>query len=103
VISYASTVEGKVCGGCQNGADHLLLQQTKHSALACAVCHPGHGRLPAGIAMGPHSVTIHERYGGACGDCHSIAHDVQNKSRYILFLAAVMLIISLVAGLSAFT
>jgi predicted CXXCH cytochrome family protein len=77
-ISYPVTQGKEVCAGCHGEAYQLLqANQTKHSALTCAKCHPNHGQLPAcqDCHGEPHNRTIHEKY-AKCGDCHGIAHNV---------------------------
>ena len=81
VITYADDVPSKDCSACHKMAFDLLSSgETKHKAFACAFCHQGkHKMVPSCLDChgSPHPAGIMAKF-QKCGDCHSIAHDLNN-------------------------
>lgn len=80
-ISYADQVSNNViCAGCHKEPyAQLNAHKTKHSALACAHCHPRHKQLMACQqchGQTPHNPAIHAKF-PKCGSCHNTAHDLR--------------------------
>ncbi len=70
------------CKGCHDGVyDTLMESNTRHTQQTCTLCHPSHGEIPQcqkchGV---PHGEAMLQQFGGKCGGCHGIAHDVQGR------------------------
>lgn len=80
-IIYSGQVSNNVvCAGCHNVPfEQLKTNQTKHSALACAQCHPKHKQLMTCQqchGKSPHYAAIHAKF-PKCGSCHGTAHDLK--------------------------
>nr|MBF0222471.1 hypothetical protein [Desulfobulbaceae bacterium] len=83
-ISFAITEPQKVCGGCHTDVyNELVNNKTRHTNQTCAFCHPVHGQIPTcqkchGV---PHGEAMLQQFGGNCGGCHGIAHNVQGRMK----------------------
>jgi len=83
-ISFSMDEPKKICGGCHTEVyDTLMKSRTRHTNQTCAFCHPKHGQLPTcqkchGV---PHGEAMVKQFGGNCGACHGIAHDVQGRMK----------------------
>lgn len=80
-IAYSGDIANNaICAGCHNVPfEQLASNKTKHSALACAKCHPKHKQLMACQqchGQTPHNPAIHAKY-PKCGSCHDIAHNIR--------------------------
>jgi len=80
-VTYASDTPSKDCGICHKKAlDLLSSSKAKHSALACAFCHQEkHKTIPKcqDCHGSPHAAGIMRKF-QKCGECHNIAHDLNN-------------------------
>lgn len=75
-IAYAKETPSVVCAGCHDEPyDQLQKKVTKHTAVTCADCHPGHGEIPlcSRCHGEPHPKAM---MATKCGECHGIAHDL---------------------------
>ncbi|GFO59813.1 cytochrome c [Geomonas silvestris] len=82
-VTYKNDVPSKFCAACHKKAFTLLTASTsKHSKLACAYCHKDkHKTVPACTQchVKPHPAAIMSKF-PKCGECHSIAHDLNHWS-----------------------
>jgi hypothetical protein len=80
-VTYADDIPSKDCASCHTKAFDLLLSgKTKHKSFACAFCHQQkHKMVPScqGCHGSPHPEGIMRKF-PKCGDCHNIAHDLNN-------------------------
>jgi hypothetical protein len=80
-VTYASDTPSKDCGTCHKKALDLLgSSKAKHNALACAFCHQEkHKTIPKcqDCHGSPHAAGIMRKF-QKCGECHNIAHDLNN-------------------------
>ena len=80
-VTYTSDTPSKSCGVCHSKAlDLLSASKAKHSALACAFCHQEkHKTIPKcqDCHGTPHAAGIMRKF-QKCGECHNIAHDLNN-------------------------
>jgi hypothetical protein len=81
-VAYADDTPSKSCGACHKRAfDVLSASKAKHSAFACAFCHKEkHKMVPncQDCHGTPHkAVGIMNKF-PKCGECHNIAHDLNN-------------------------
>ncbi|HXX57312.1 MAG TPA: hypothetical protein VEI96_04870 [Thermodesulfovibrionales bacterium] len=80
-VTYAADVPSKDCGAChQKAYDLLTASKTKHAAFACAFCHQEkHKMVPQcqNCHGSPHPAGIMRKF-PSCGECHNIAHDLNN-------------------------
>jgi len=78
-ITYAETTPSKSCAACHDEAYAMLAASaTKHHDLSCAKCHQKtHKMIPAcqDCHGTPHPAGILQKF-PECGQCHSIAHDL---------------------------
>ncbi len=75
-ITYGKDTDSKICAGCHETAYGLLQKKvTKHTAVACAQCHPSHGEIPTCQRCHgePHPKDMKATN---CKDCHGIAHSL---------------------------
>jgi predicted CXXCH cytochrome family protein len=75
-ITYGKETDSKICAGCHETAyDLLQAKVTKHTAVACAECHPSHGEIPTCQRCHgePHPKNMNATN---CKDCHGIAHSL---------------------------
>ena len=78
-IVYPVTQNNQLCAGChETPFNELRDNETKHTFLTCAKCHPSHAQLMTcqechGDA--PHNPSMHAKH-PVCGDCHNTAHDI---------------------------
>lgn len=83
-ITFNKEEPKAICGGCHTEVyDTLMKSQTRHTQQTCAFCHPKHGEIPQcqrchGV---PHGDEMVKQFGGNCGSCHGIAHDVQGRMK----------------------
>ena len=79
VIAYPQDQDNTVCAGCHDDVyNELQANQTKHTPLSCAKCHPAHAELMACSechSASPHNPSIHTKF-PVCGSCHNTAHDL---------------------------
>ena len=84
VVTYKNDVPNKFCAACHKKAFNLLsASPAKHSKLACVYCHQAkHKTVPqcTQCHVKPHPAAILAKFGGKCGECHSIAHDLNHWS-----------------------
>ncbi|HMN03599.1 MAG TPA: cytochrome C [Geobacter anodireducens] len=82
-VVYGKEVPNKDCGACHKKAVDLLSASTaKHKSLACVYCHQEkHKMVPTCQSCHgtPHPAPMMAKF-GTCGDCHSIAHDLNRWS-----------------------
>jgi predicted CXXCH cytochrome family protein len=82
-VTYKSDVPSKFCAACHKRAfTQLAASPAKHSKLACAYCHKEkHKTVPACTQchVKPHPAAIMAKF-PKCGECHSIAHDLNHWS-----------------------
>ena len=77
-ITYSVDTESLICAGCHDEVNDMLQKKvTKHTAVACADCHPTHKEIPpcSRCHGEPHPKTMMKNVSN-CGDCHGIAHDL---------------------------
>ena len=83
-VAYKNDVPNKFCAACHKKAFTLLAASpAKHSKLACAYCHQAkHKTVPqcTQCHVKPHPAAILAKFNGKCGECHSIAHDLNHWS-----------------------
>ena len=83
-ITFSIKEPKKICGGCHTEVyDTLMKSKTRHTNQTCAFCHPKHGQLPTcqkchGV---PHGPAMLKQFGGKCGGCHGIAHNVKGRMK----------------------
>lgn len=83
-ITFSKDEPKTICGGCHTEVLATLMNsKTRHTNQTCAFCHPRHGQLPTcqdchGV---PHGEAMLQQFGGKCGSCHGIAHDVQGRMK----------------------
>jgi len=81
VVTYAVDTPSKDCGACHGKVISLLnASKAKHAKLACAFCHQEkHKMVPhcQDCHGTPHPAGIMVKY-PKCGECHNIAHDLNN-------------------------
>jgi hypothetical protein len=81
VVTYADDIPSRDCAACHEKAfDLLAAGRTRHEALACAFCHRQRHRMVPdcrGCHGSPHPEGIMAKF-PECGDCHKIAHDLNN-------------------------
>lgn len=79
VVTYASDTANKMCAPCHAKASELHSKTaTKHKAVACVTCHKDkHKMVPTCQSChgAPHPASMLARF-TKCGECHSIAHDL---------------------------
>lgn len=76
-ISYSVDTPSTICAGCHDDVmDMLQKKVTKHTAVACADCHPAHKEIPlcSRCHGEPHPKMSIDT--SKCGNCHGIAHDL---------------------------
>jgi len=82
-VTYTAEIPSKDCGACHQQALDLLTASTaKHSSLACAFCHQEkHKMVPQcqDCHGTPHPAGMMVKF-PKCGECHKIAHDLNNWS-----------------------
>ncbi len=80
-VTYAADTPSKNCGSCHRKAfDLLSASSAKHKTLACAFCHQEkHKMIPhcQDCHGSPHPAGIMRKF-TKCGECHNIAHDLNN-------------------------
>ena len=80
-VAYASDVPSKSCAACHRKAfDLLSASAAKHKTFACAFCHQAkHKTIPKcqDCHGSPHPAGIMAKF-PQCGNCHNIAHDLNN-------------------------
>lgn len=80
-VTYAADTANKMCASCHKKAfDLLSASDAKHKAVACVTCHKEkHKAMPTcqGCHGTPHPAGMLARF-GKCGDCHSIAHNLNH-------------------------
>jgi len=83
VVTYAADIPSKDCGACHGSVFSLLAaSKAKHAALACAFCHQQkHKTVPKcqDCHGTPHPAGMMARF-AKCGECHNVAHDLNNWS-----------------------
>jgi hypothetical protein len=83
VVTYADNTPSKDCGACHSGVLKMLsASKSKHKDLACAFCHKEkHKTIPVcqDCHGSPHPAGIMAKF-PKCGECHNIAHDLNNWS-----------------------
>jgi predicted CXXCH cytochrome family protein len=75
-MNYASDTNSLICAGCHGDVYKMLQDKvTKHTAVACAECHPRHAEaLSCKDCHGePHPASMNATN---CEECHGIAHDL---------------------------
>lgn len=81
IVNYAADVASKDCGSCHRKAFDLLgASGAKHKPLACVFCHQErHKMVPTcqDCHGSPHAAGIMAKF-TKCGECHGIAHDLNN-------------------------
>lgn len=81
VVTYKVDTPSKSCAACHKKAfDLLSATTTKHKTLNCASCHQDkHKMIPkCQLCHGDkHPASIMAKF-SKCGDCHNIAHDLNN-------------------------
>lgn len=84
VVAYKTDTPSKLCASCHSKAFNLLAGSTaKHSKLACVYCHQAkHKTVPqcTQCHVKPHPAAIMTKF-PKCGECHNIAHDLNNWSQ----------------------
>jgi predicted CXXCH cytochrome family protein len=82
-VTYKSDTPSKMCAACHKKAFTLLASSpAKHSKLACVYCHQNkHKTVPqcTQCHVKPHPAAIMAKF-PKCGECHSIAHDLNRWS-----------------------
>lgn len=80
-VTYAADTDSKMCAGCHANAYKLLTtSKVKHSAFSCAFCHQDkHKMVPncKDCHGDKHPAGIMAKF-TKCGECHKIAHDLNN-------------------------
>ena len=80
-VRYTAEIPSKDCGACHSTAFSLLAAtETKHKPFACAFCHQEkHKMVPKcrDCHGSPHPAGIMAKF-SSCGECHKIAHDLNN-------------------------
>ena len=80
-VTYVSDTPSRDCGACHRKAlDLLNASEAKHKPLTCASCHQErHKMIPdcKECHGSPHAAGIMAKF-PKCGNCHNIAHDVNN-------------------------
>ncbi len=83
VVTYSDDVPSKDCAACHSKAfDLLVSSKAKHKTFACAFCHQQkHKMVPRcqDCHGSPHPEGIMRKF-QKCGECHKIAHDLNNWS-----------------------
>jgi hypothetical protein len=81
VVTYGNDLPNGECAAChQKAATLLAATKAKHGSLSCVTCHAGkHRTIPScqschGV---PHPAAMVAKF-PKCGDCHYIAHDLNN-------------------------
>jgi predicted CXXCH cytochrome family protein len=77
-ILYMKNTDSLICAGCHGDVYGMLQKnQTKHTFVTCADCHPSHGEIPlcSRCHGEPHPKMKIDTTN--CGQCHGIAHDLQ--------------------------
>jgi hypothetical protein len=86
VLTYDAAVPNKDCAACHAKAMTLVTATaTKHKTVTCVACHKDkHKMVPAcdSCHPKPHPAGILAKF-PKCGDCHYIAHDLNNWSATI--------------------
>ena len=81
VVVYGDKAKNKDCGACHKKAfDLLTASTTKHQTKACVFCHKNtHKAIETCVSCHgtPHPQGILNKF-SKCGDCHKIAHDLNN-------------------------
>ncbi len=81
VVAYASDTDSKFCAAChRNQYNMLVASKVKHSTFNCAFCHQDkHKMIPKcqDCHGAKHPASIMAKF-TRCGDCHKIAHDLNN-------------------------
>jgi hypothetical protein len=82
-VAYADDVPSKDCGACHSAVlKTLSSNNVKHKTFACAFCHKEkHKMVPQcqDCHGTPHPAGIMAKF-PKCGECHKIAHDLNNWS-----------------------
>ena len=82
-VTYKSDAPSKFCAACHKKAfNQLTASPAKHSKLACVYCHQAkHKTVPqcTQCHVKPHPAAIMAKF-PKCGECHSIAHDLNSWS-----------------------
>lgn len=78
-VTYASDTTNKMCASCHTQAyNHLAASDTKHKAVTCVTCHKDkHKMVPTCQSCHgtPHPAGMLAKF-TKCGECHSIAHNL---------------------------
>jgi predicted CXXCH cytochrome family protein len=77
-ISYMKETDSQICAGCHDDVYAMLQRnQTKHTFVTCADCHPAHAEIPlcSRCHGEPHPQMKVDTT--KCGQCHGIAHDLE--------------------------
>ncbi len=81
VVEYTEATKNQDCGACHDKAEQLLAASTtKHQTKACVFCHKQKHKTLATCDSchgTPHPEGILNKF-PKCGDCHKIAHDLNN-------------------------
>jgi len=81
LVTFAADTTSKDCGAChRQSLDLLSASGAKHASLGCAFCHKEkHRMIPKcqGCHGSPHPAGLMVKF-PICGDCHKIAHDLDN-------------------------
>jgi hypothetical protein len=84
VVTYGPQTPSKFCAACHKRAYTLLSSSpAKHNKLACVYCHQTkHKTIPQCTQCHgkPHPAAILSKF-KSCGECHSIAHDLNHWSQ----------------------
>jgi len=82
-LKYAPTTASTMCASCHGDVmAQLSASKAKHSQIACSTCHPDKHKamMKCTDCHGlPHGA-MHEKF-PTCGQCHNIAHDLNNWSK----------------------
>ena len=83
IVTYVAEIPSKDCGACHKRAlDLLTASKAKHKTFACAFCHQvKHKMVPQcqDCHGAPHPAGMLAKFKN-CGECHNIAHDLNNWS-----------------------
>jgi predicted nucleic acid binding AN1-type Zn finger protein len=83
IVTYVAEIPSKDCGACHKRAlDLLTASKAKHKTFACAFCHQvKHKMVPQcqDCHGAPHPAGMLAKFKN-CGECHNLAHDLNNWS-----------------------
>jgi hypothetical protein len=81
LVTYAADIPSKDCAGCHKKAfDLLIASNAKHATLTCSSCHQERHKMTPDCRSchgSPHPSDFMVKF-PRCGDCHKIAHDLNN-------------------------